>query len=347
MSEYRQDPLTGCWVVIAEERVNRPFQFDLGTNVNGETISLCPFCPGNEKETPPEIMAIRPSGSNKDDSRWLARVVPNKYPAVRQDLPWNPDRFPYPDEIPDRFDTMYPGYGQHEVLIESPRHILSIAGFDDHEILNTFELYRQRLLSLAEEQRWAHVLIFKNVGSDAGASLPHTHSQLMALPFVPPPIFKEMQHAEEFFQKHDSCYWCEMIHREREFAKRVVTESDHFVMLCPFVSRFPMEIAIYPKDHYSHFETITEEMNRELAFFTRKAVQILERSLVWFCSPLSYNLILKSAPLKTGQVDLNRYHFYLSLFPSLAKAAGFEWGTGLHINPISPETAAAKLRDYV
>jgi len=348
ISEYRQDPLSGRWVIIAEERANRPNQFDAVAETQEESWHRnCPFCPGHEKETPEEIDAIRPEDSRENDSRWLARVVPNRFPAITRDCPWNNGLLPHFGETFFFHKTAIPGYGAHEVLIESPRHLFSVTEFDDVEILNMFRLYQKRLQSLRSENHWGHVLIFKNVGAAAGASLSHTHSQLMAMPFVPPPILNELRHATEFRENKHRCYWCDMIKHELSEKVRVVAESEHFLLICPFACRFPMEISIFPKEHVSHFESLSENRVDELAFFVRKSVQILEKAVYWTREPLSYNMILKSAPFQTSSFDPEIYHFHLTILPSLAKAAGFEWGTGLHINPISPETAATKLREFV
>ncbi|MDR1959500.1 MAG: hypothetical protein LBQ54_10755 [Planctomycetaceae bacterium] len=360
MSEYRQDPLSGRWVVIAEERANRPNQFDVpyGTEGKGHK-TRCPFCPGNEADTPDEIDAIRSEDGTKNDSAWMTRVVPNRFPAITTQKKWGEwenDLLVHSEKLLFSHNQSFPGYGSHEVLIETPRHLLSIAEFDDHEILNMFRIYRRRLLAHREAGIWKHALIFKNVGASAGASLFHTHSQLMAMPFVPPPIRQELRREVRYYESHKRCYWCGLIDDELAEAKRVVSETEHFLMLCPFVSRFPMEISIFPKRHCSHFELMSENLTDALAFFVRKCVRTLEKAVFWNNGPLAYNMILKSGPFAVQEycTDKNTQnsedlsaccHFYITLLPSLAKAAGFEWGTGLHINPISPETAAQRLRD--
>ncbi len=383
MPEYRHDPLTGRWVIIAEERASRPNQFDAVDlqqstqnkqfSANSEMIASatnCPFCRGNESETPGEIDAIRNSDVFSNSMNWETRVVPNKFPAIHK-MP----RFCEKDDFADLFghriepdDSIFsygeplPGFGAHEVIIETSRHLMSVSQFDDHEMTNMFLMYRRRLSALRSENRWAHALIFKNVGAAAGASLPHTHSQLMAMPFVPPPIMAELRRAAAYRKKRHRCYWCDMITFEHEATpSRVVLETERYLALCPFASRFPMEVSILPKEHVSHFENLADDPLRELALLVRKTVALLEKTVYWVSGDLAYNMILKSCPFdidkfhrtSTGydaQDDSpseDAYHFQLTILPSLAKAAGFEWGTGLHINPISPETAAARLRTGV
>lgn len=368
MSEYRKDPLTGRWVIIAEERFSRPNQFF------GDEELPCPFCPGNENHTPNELDAFRKNDSENSD--WTVRVVPNKFSAVAED-----ERFPDHRVFRANFGGMLdvdaplanmndpkvaplPGVGSHEVIVDSSRHVLSFTELDDDENFDMFRMYRQRLRTLKNENHWAHALIFKNVGEAAGASIEHTHTQLLAMPFIPPPIQREFQRLIQFRSRTELCYWCAHIDFELKNKVRIVEETDRFLALCPYLSRFPFEVSIFPKKHISHFESLKDDELSELAKLTADIVRILERGTSWMPGKLAYNMILKSGPFfYPGPPDAvhvsdsspwfrtidyafeNAYHFHITLMPSLAKAAGFEWGCGLHINPISPETAAAKLRE--
>lgn len=374
MPEYRRDPLNGRWVVIAENRANRPYQFDLQTPE--EIREHCPFCAGNESLTPEEIDAFRAGGA-PNDSTWRVRVVPNRYPAITAD-----DAFPDHAVFTNRFGnvldvdaplsdfeepfyTPIPGVGHHEVIVDTPRHVSSVSDLADIEMMSLLRMFRQRLQVLSQTKRFAYITIFKNVGRDAGASLPHAHSQLMALPLIPPPIQRELQRAIAFRNETRRCYWCEHIHHEIKRGVRVVEETPHFVALCPYVSRFPYEMAFFAKAHVSHFESLNEKQLNEMAMLLWRSIRRLEHSAqARRKKPLAYNLILKTAPLiYKGPLDCSDtsdsatwlrevdyayeqvYHLHWQLIPSLAHPAGFEWGCGLHINSVSPERAAAELRE--
>jgi UDPglucose--hexose-1-phosphate uridylyltransferase len=379
MPEYRYDFLTDSWVIIAEERANRPNQFECeieipkvaSLNKNDETSFLfCPFCPGNESETPSETVAFREIHSEKNTPNWKIRVVPNRYPAVCEKIDENPAAHEkYKKQI--KFSGLdfgktfsCAGFGKHEVIIETPRHLKSFSQLNDDEIRNVFLMYRQRVQELRAEKKWAYVIIFKNVGVAAGASLPHSHSQIVAMPFVPPSISNELRNAISYYQKHRQCYWCNMIQKEIAthskqksydgFKSRVILETEQFLLFCPFTSRFSLEMSILPKQHISHFESLNNKMSEELAFLVQEAIIRLEKTDKWDKHEPSYNIILKSAPFpeeifsacstgKNQEIE-DYYHFSVSILPALTKAAGFEWGTDIHINSVSPETAAVLLR---
>ena len=373
MTQYRKDPLTGRWVIIAQERAVRPNQFDIEGADAANELALCPFCLGNEDETPHEIDRL----SDPDTENWIVRAVLNKYPAVVKcdDFPDYKSfqlkyggsldvDFPLSQYEEDTFTTPVPGFGVHELIVDTPRHVLCVSELSDTETFDMFRMYRRRLATLRHENRYAHALIFKNVGQAAGASLYHSHSQLMAMPFLPPAIQRELQRAIDFRREMDECFWCTSIRHEIADGSRIIEEGKHFVSLCPYVSRFPAETVIYPKSHISHFEQINDDMLKEFAKMVRQTVRILIKGADWHKGGrLAYNMILKSGPfvysgpMRTSDISdsafwlkrldycyENAYHFHLTILPSLAKAAGFEWGCGLHINPISPEDAAEKLR---
>ncbi len=349
MPEYRRDLLTGRMVIVAEERATRPYQFDIERNDshgNEQTPrSTCPFCPGNESQTPNEIAAFRPNGSE-----WTVRVVPNKYPAVVHDAttPWSDLSFHGNGPLSESMN----GVGQHEVIVDTPRHILSIAEMTEHEVEVMFQMYCARLHALRAEERYATVMIFKNVGAAAGASLPHSHSQLVAMPFVPESLRFELERALDYRSKKMSpveidapfpCVWCDMLAAELSDGRRIVEETKNFVAFCPYVSRFPAEVAVFPKGHQPFFEDLQHGLCSEVAHLVRRTVRRLEKATPWMKNMFSYNIVLGSGPFRYEKPFV--YHAHLSILPSLSRAAGFEWGTGLHINPISPETAAAKLRN--
>ena len=342
MPEYRQDPLTGRMVIVAEERAARPHQFDIADR---PYRGICPFCVGNELYTPKETAAFRHANSEPNSTGWSVRVVPNRYPAViLGDIP--PTLL---DHSFIRTGGKMDGIGLHEVIIDTPRHVLSVAKLTISEITDMLAMYQLRLQALRTDSRWAYVQIFKNVGAAAGASIPHSHSQLVAMPFLPPLLFQMLCHAEEYNHQHQRCFWCEHLQNEVRSGERIVEETEHFIVLCPFVSRFAGEIEIYPKTHESGFDQVDTSLLGELAELFRRTIIRLEKIVFWMKGPLAYNIVLNTDPFRFEQigndVDLSSFfHWHFSILPSLARAAGFEWGTGLHINPISPEQAARRLR---
>lgn len=366
MPEYRLDPLTGQTVIVAVERAARPHQFDIEENASPE--NSCPFCEGNESMTPDEIAAFRPPDTQADTPGWSVRCVPNKYPAVTENVDPSSDfrSFQKRYEIAPPIGRLFhpvdetdlspvPGFGHHEVIVDTPRHVLGVSDMSETEVADMFRMYRERLRRLRKENRWAFVQIFKNVGAAAGASMPHAHSQLVAMPFVPQSFQGILQRAFDYRMQtkpHDPrrCFWCDMLRFETRNRSRIVEETDDFVVLCPYVSRFAAEVGVYPARHQFSFEQIEDDRIPELARLVRRTTLRLEKAVSWMKGPLAYNFVLHTEPLAlskknpNGMPEDHSFHWNLSILPSLARAAGFEWGTALHINPISPEYAAEQLR---
>ena len=340
MPEYRHDFLTGRMVIVAEERAARPHQFDIA---NKPFQGICPFCEGNESLTTDEIIAFRNADTVPNSPGWRVRVVPNKYPAV---VPGEVKRNRRRRTTGSRWNPQTAdGIGLHEVIIDTPRHVLSVSELTPSEIADMLAMYRLRLETLRTDVRWTFVQIFKNVGAAAGASLPHSHSQLVAMPFLPPSLSQMLNRAGKYTRKHQRCFWCDHLQGETGTGERIVEETPHFVLLCPFVSRFAGEIEIYPKIHESGFDQVDASLLGELSELFRRAIVRLEKAVFWMKEPLSYNIVLHTEPFCFDGDTSSSFHWHFSILPSLARAAGFEWGTGLHINPISPEQAAQRLRD--
>ena len=342
MPEYRHDPLNGRMVIVAKERAARPYQFDI---TDTPYRDICPFCDGNESHTPNETAAFRSADSLPNTPGWRVRVVPNKYPAVvpgiKQETQANFNPFSAAVSCPLKF----PGIGLHEVIIDTPRHVLSVSELTLTEIADLLAMYRLRLQTLHTDSRWAFVQIFKNVGAAAGASLPHSHSQIVAMPYCPPTLRNTLLRAAEYTRKHKHCFWCQHLKHEVQTGERMVEETEHFAVLCPFVSRFAGEIEMYPKTHESGFDHVDVSLLDELAILFRRTIIRLEKAVSWMKEPLAYNIVLNTAPFCFEGEVASFFHWHFSILPSLARAAGFEWGTGLHINPISPEQAAQRLRE--
>ncbi len=328
MSELRKDPISRRSVIIAEDRARRPSDF--ATARPSVAQGGCPFCPGNEASTPREIIASRDLGLPADDPNWRVRVVPNKFPAL--------DASGLPSSVSDGLYDRISGAGAHEVIIESARHIRSTSQLSMEELAEVFTIYRQRLLDLRDDVRWAHAMIFKNVGPAAGASLEHIHSQLIALPVVPIFLRDELSGSQAFYSTEQRCVFCEMISQERARQRRVVLETTEFMAFCPYASRFPYETWILPKRHGSHFETIADLQVPDLAQIVKHVITKTEACL----RQSAYNYIIHSAPFDTVPID--HYHWHIEIIPRSTTLAGFELGTGFHINPMPPETAAEQMR---
>ena len=321
MADLRKDPVTGRWVIISTDRQKRPSDFKLETPVP-LTNDLCPFCEGQEDKTPPEVLSYRSNGSQPNTRGWEVRVVPNKFPALR--VEGTLDR--QGDGIFDRMN----GIGAHEVIIESPDHAQTLASMPEAAIERVLWAFRDRVLDLKQDRRFRCILIFKNHGAPAGASLSHSHSQLIALPIVPRQVREEVDGAEQHFAQKERCVFCDIIRQELRDAQRVISENADFVAVAPYAPRFPFETWLLPKRHGSLYEEASRQEYENLAR--------MDRALE---SP-SYNMIIHNSPFSEEVSEF--YHWHLEFIPKLTRTAGFEWGTGFFINPTSPEEAAQVLR---
>lgn len=291
---------------------------------------FCPFCSGNESKTPPEVLAYR-EGTGRNQPGWSLRVVPNKFPVlgIEGDLT---------REGEGMFDRMQ-GIGAHEVLIESPEHLLSMAELPQKNIEQVLWAFRDRMIDLRNDRRLRYVLLFKNHGEPAGATLEHTHSQLIALPVVPKRVQEELEVSERYFRFKERCVFCDMVRQEAKDGSRVVMETERFLVIAPYAARFPFETWILPRQHRSHYETADSAHLQDLAFVLRSTLRKLEKVL----ERPAYNLLFHTAPMQEGAMA--HYHWHIEIIPKLTRVAGFEWGTGFYINPTPPEEAAGFLRD--
>ncbi|MBW2245331.1 MAG: galactose-1-phosphate uridylyltransferase, partial [Deltaproteobacteria bacterium] len=326
--ELRRDPIVDRWVIISEERGDRP----IGDPRNpGSTASaLCPFCPGNEAETLPEIAAVRAPNSEPDSPGWRVRTVPNKYPALRPDAAPRDARGP--------LFRRQPAAGHHEVIVEGDAHTRSVSELQTDTMREVVGMYRDRLQSLAQINGLRSAVIIKNVGESAGASLEHSHSQLIATPVVPPLLASELDANRAASAELGKCAWCAVIREEQSQGERVVAVGEFLVAVCPWASRFPYETWILPLAHESHYEATSDDVLDELARFLPRIVSAIEVAL----SRPPYNYVIQSAPFPIESLDF--YHWSLAVFPRVTRVAGYEQATGLYINPVAPESAAAKLR---
>ncbi|MCA9743408.1 MAG: galactose-1-phosphate uridylyltransferase [Deferribacteres bacterium] len=328
MPELRKDPIVGRWVIISADRGKRPSDWDSVRDTSKNVGSFCPFCPGNEDKTPPEVYAVRTNGGS---SEWKLRVVPNKFPALQIE-----------GELVRKGEGIYDwmsGIGAHEVLIETADHSLELPDFSPSHIESILQIFKARIEDLRNDTRFKYIQIFKNHGVAAGASLEHSHSQLIATPILPKRVVEELEGAKKHFELKERCIFCDIINQERGFGKRIIQETDEFLAIAPFAARFPYEMWILPKRHYSHYE------NMEIGLYLKLA-EILKDALLRVNKVLDsppYNFVIHTSPIQEPATP--DYHWHIEIIPKLTKIAGFEWGTGFYINAVAPEQSAAHYRE--
>jgi UDPglucose--hexose-1-phosphate uridylyltransferase len=329
MPELRKDPISGRWVIISVERGKRPADF-VSPSQKRKVGGFCPFCPGNEHTTTPEIIAFRPSSTAPNSAGWTLRVVPNKFPALQIHVELNRTG-------EGVFDKMN-GLGAHEVIIENPEHQLSLATMPQRAVEDVLWAYYFRLMDLKKDIRLKYVLIFKNEGESAGASLEHSHSQLIALPIVPTSVKEEIEASRKYFEAKERCLLCDIINQELDSGKRVISENSKYVAVAPFAPREPFETWILPKRHESNFVPSDKSFSG-LAEILQRVLKQLDKVL----DTPPYNFILHTSPFKDEINDY--YHWHIEIVPKLTRTAGFEWGSGFFINPTPPEEAARFMRE--
>lgn len=323
---YRRDPVTGRWTIFVSGRSlaqYRPATGDAGRR------GFCPFCAGNEAKTPHEVHADRPAGGPADSGRWRVRVVPNKFPAL------DPTATPAPSTV-GLYDRIG-GFGIHEVVIESPLHEADFPSFDQAQSLAVVKAWQARTAAIRQNPSVRYIMLFRNRGSEAGASLEHPHSQLIALPILPRLVMTEIAAARRYYEWKERCVFCDIVNDELAQGVRIIAETPALVAIAPYASRFPYEMWILPRRHSAHFHDASPTEIADLAAMLRDLLYRLDRILP---AP-PYNLILHTAPCQEG--DCTHYHWHVEIMPRLVKVAGFEWGTGFYLNPILPEEAAARL----
>ncbi len=337
MVEIRKEVTKDEWSIIAPTRSDRPFDFS-GNSQNGESknVSDCPFCPGNEADTPPESYAIR-SGEESGSSDWNIRVFPNKYPAL--------DRDGTTSVIESDLYQSMGGFGYHEVVAETPSHNKSLAKQNINEIELVIKTYVERAKELSSDPEIAYVSIFRNQGKDAGASLRHPHSQIIATPFVPNLLRTEYRVAENFTDRTGKCLYCQLLDAEKAERQRIVLENEGFVAFAPFGARSPYETHLYPKKHGSKFTEISKGEISEMAEALKLTLTAMRKKFTDFL-PYNYSIHTSPAGDSSGKQDFEKnYHWHLELVPRLTTPAGFERGSGNFINIVSPEKAARELQN--
>jgi len=338
MPELRKDPIIGRWVIVSVEHSRKPKDFieNLSFVEEGE----CPFCAGKEYLTPKEILSLSDSRQKYQKStNWQVRVIPSQAPLLR--IEGDLDR-----RGKGVFDVLN-GIGAHEVIVESPQHISNMADLGEENIALVITAYVERLRDLEKDKRFKYVLIFKNYGFSAGGGrIMHTRSQLIATPVTPIRVKEELFGSKRYFEFRERCVFCDLIMQEIATKQRVVLETDSFITITPFASRFPFEVWILPRNHNCDFMNLRETEKLDLAKILKRTLLRLKLGL----NDPAYNMIVHTAPFRREKegywktIDQD-YHWHIEIMPRLIQVAGFEWGTGFYICPIAPEDAAQYLKE--
>jgi len=336
MPELRKDPVVGRWVIVATERAARPKDFKHPAPAE-QKVGECPFCRGKEEHTYEELYALRDDGN---PSNWRVKVVRNKTPflAPSGEL-WRKGKGLY---------DLINAVGAHEIVVETPEHIGSMADLDRDQIERVIYTYVQRIKQYKEDKHLKYMMIFKNSGWEAGGGrVLHTRSQVIGTPVNMKRVKEELENAKRYFDYHDRCLFCDVIRQERELNERVVSENKDMIAICPFASRFPYEVWIFPKRHSCDFYMVDDDERRSLAGILK---DVLGRLKVLLNDP-PYNYVIHTAPFRRNTHKKywttieDDYHWHLEITPRLTKVAGFEWGTGFYICTTAPENAAKFLKE--
>jgi UDPglucose--hexose-1-phosphate uridylyltransferase len=362
MSETRYDWLADRWVIFAPHRSQRPDEFVMTSSPSSAMSKPCPFCMGQESQTPSEVLVLPRRSVARQP--WLVRVVPNKYPAL-EPLPefFDRSKFDNVTEVPESLSYASPTsdrgnvatieiaktsvlfdrrklQGAHEVIIESPEHLNSLTELSESHALLVFEAFRKRLIHWRAHDSLHYSVVFKNMGPEAGASLSHTHSQLIATNFVPPDVQRSCQRQQEYLDTHQRGYFEDMIAQELAAKERIILQSPNFVAVVPFASQIPYFVWVLPRVRQARFEEVNDRILAEFTTIVRRMLRALETLF----PNVAYNFVLHSSPFSPCWDQV--FHWRMEIFPRLTKVAGFEWGSDCYINPVLPEFAAKELAKW-
>ena len=338
MPELRKDLITERWVIIATERAKRPHEFTPPPSASEPSQQACPFCPGNESQTPSELWVRRESGG-PNQRGWIVRVIPNKFPALKIEGDMNREA----EGIYDRMN----GIGAHEIIIDTPEHNQAIEEQAIADIAVALTAAKERMIDLQRDPRFRYILVFKNIGREAGASLHHSHYQLIATPVTPLTVKTKLTGAQDYYRRKERSVFHDIMRQEQREGTRVVFENAGFLVFCPFASRFPFELCVLPKRQVADYYGIEAGETLQLAEALKVTLGKLSRGL----NKPQYNLIIQTAPSRVGRrrsgywdtIDQD-FRWHIEILPRMTQTAGFEWGTGFYINPTPPEESAAYLR---
>ena len=330
MSELRKDPIIRRWIIVSDDRKNKFSEYI--TTTTEEEKHICPFCPGNESKSPVEILTVKDSAGGGSGKKWRVRVIPDKFPLLRIE-----------GDLKKRGQGMYDmmnAVGAHEIVIETPDHDADWTKLEIDQLQNILGVYRQRALDLRKDTRFKHIIIVKNHDIPT-TRYNHSHSHILAMPFVVKRVDEELNSSMDYFKMKERCIYCDMINEERNIGRRIIKESDKFMVYTPFASKFPFEICIIPKMHISDFGAITDDLLHDQAVIFKEIMSGIKKAL----KKLSYSMVLHCAPIQHGLMD--EYHWHWEIMPRYSEMMGFEWGTGLYANPVLPEDAAKILREAI
>lgn len=329
MPQLRKDPVTKRWVITIQENSQIPL-------CNKEKLPLfstpeadCPYCPGHENINPPELMSYREPDTLPNEPGWQLRVIPHISPAlqIEGDL----------DRTGIGIYDMMNAIGAHEIVVESPRHGEGFENFDKEQVVRIIAAYADRYRDLKRDRRFRYIMIFKNQGESAGSRFDHPHSQIVATPVIPKRVMEELEGARRYYYYKERCVFCDMLRQELSSGSRIISETEDFAAFAPFASRFPFETWIAPKDHKASFGDIEDAETESFA-------DILHSTLVKLMTKLgkpSFNYIIHTSPCDEACSEY--FHWHIEIIPRFSTSAGFEWGSGIYVNPVPAENAAAFL----
>ncbi|VFQ67451.1 unnamed protein product [Cuscuta campestris] len=326
--EIRKDGINDRWVIFSPARSRRPSDFKAKSSPNSNDRSECPFCKGHEHECAPEIFRV-PADSSAD---WGIRVIQNLYPALNRDLRFQDEN--RNDSLVG--DVSVSGFGFHDVVIESPLHSVHLSDLLQAQIRDVLLAFKTRIDQIRINGSIKYVQVFKNHGASAGASMSHSHSQIIALPIVPPTVSARLSSMEEYFQQTGSCSLCNV--RADDL---IISESAYFTSMVPFAANFPFEIWIIPRDHSAYFH----ELDSEKAFDLAGQLKLMLLKMSSQLNNPPFNFMIHTSPFNFDPSCLPSCHWYLQIVPQLSGVGGFELGTGCYINPVFPEDATKILRE--
>lgn len=335
MHELRKDPLMNRWIAVLSDSMS-PGEYHLQDEETKE--SECILCSGREKETPPEITAIRGNGSNPNEPGWLARVIPSFKPILHVE-----------GELGRRGVGMYDrmnSIGANEIIIETPEHNKSSGDMGFEQIIRVFSLYKERINDLEKDLRLRYILIYKNSGREAGAVYSHPHSQIIATPIIPRRIKEELDGAKQYYSYKERCIFCDIIREELRDGQRVIFETKKFIAFCPYAQISSFEFCIIPKRHSCAFQEINSEEMEDLALM----LSAMMKKLGTILKNPPYNYIIHTAPNMIPRRNHwhtlgEDFHWHIEVTPRLTRVSGFEWGSGFYVITTSPEDAAKYLRE--
>jgi len=328
MHELRQDPLSDEWVIMSDDRGKRPedFKTTRPTEPKMKFLPTCPFCPGNEELTPSELYALWDQRQN----HWEMRVVPDRFPVLARDGATEP-------QVHGRHRRVK-GVGRHDVIVETPDHSLSLHAFPEAQLAELLRIYKACFGIMTSDPNIAHVIIFRNHGALAGGSLEHPHSQIIGSPVIQSQIQSCLAEAMHHYTEFNECIWCASVAQELCDNRRIVAQSHHFVSLEPFASPSPFVTHIYPRRHMASFADINKEEIEDLSQLLKS---VMTKLYIGLNDP-DYNYSILSAP--KGHDAVPYFHWHISIVPRLNPPTGLELGSGIRMNPLSPETAAEFLQ---